>query len=139
MDLSNHYAEKWVEYPHEKGLSFLLRWYPEELRLALQKKHTKIGEGGVEIIDYVAFARDAIDHMIVDWKGMKNNGKKVKCSPGMKYKILEVAPDLNNWIATSCQLPHVFHHDIQGILKNYTGLLSTGKNGHKNKEATVVE
>lgn len=139
MDLSNHYAEKWIEYPDLKGLSFLLRWYPDEKRLSLVKKNTSIAKGGKEVFDNEAFAKDAINHMIVDWRGMKNNGKKAQCTNEMKYKLITVAPEITDWIATVCQLRNVFHHDIDEILKNFTGLLNTDDNGAKKSVVTEVE
>ena len=139
MDLSNHYAEKWVDYPDLKGLSFLLRWYPDEKRLSLIEKHTTVAKNGKKVFDNEAFAKDAINHMIVDWRGMKNNGKKARCSSDLKYKLIEIAPEITGWISTVCQLRNVFHHDIDGILKNFQGLLSTDKNGRKKSAVTEVE
>jgi hypothetical protein len=139
MDLSKHYAEKWVDYPFEEGLSFLLRFYPDELRLSLVKKHTTVGAKGKEIFNNEAFAKEAINHMIKDWRGMKNKGKPVKITMELKFKLISIAPEITEWISTVCQLRNVFHHDIDGILKNFTRLSDTENNGHKLKVVTEVE
>lgn len=139
MDLSNCYSEKWIEYPHAKGVSFLLRYYPEEKRLELHEKHTTIEKGGEKIIDYVAFGIDAIEHMLKDWKGIKINGKRANCSSKNKQMLVVKDPKAGNWIQTTTQLEIVFHDKIDEVLKNFKGLLSIDTNGHKDKAETAVE
>jgi hypothetical protein len=139
MDLANCYSEKWIEYPHAKGVSFLLRYYPEEKRLELLEKHTSIKAGGEKVIDYVAFGIDAVEHMLRDWKGIKLNGKTANCSSKNKQILVTRDTKAGNWIATTCQLEMVFHDKISEVLKNFSGLLNTDDNGRKREAVTEVE
>ena len=139
MDLETCYSERWVEYPNEKGVKFLLRYYPEQKRLSLQEKHTTIEEGGKKVIDYEAFGVDALEHMLKDWEGMFSKGKGVKCTAQNKLKLITKNPTAANWISTTSQLDVIFFDKIDGILKNFKGLLSTDDNGQKEKVATEAE
>ncbi len=139
MDLANCYSQKWVEYPHAKGVHFLLQYSPEEKRLELLEKHTKIETGGKKVIDYVAFGVDAVEHMLRDWKGMKINGRKANCSSKNKQILVTRDTKAGNWIATTCQLDIVFHDKIDEVLKNFKGLLNINNNGRKDKAEIPAE
>lgn len=139
MDLASCYSERWVDYPQKKGVKFLLRYYPESLRLSLQDKHTTIKPGGKKEVDYVAFGIDAINHMLRDWKGVKFHGKPAKCTAKNRQILITRDVNVNSFIAITSQIEQVFQDRNEDVLKNLKGLLSIGDNGVKEKAETAVE
>lgn len=130
MDISNEYSTRWVEYEVGKEkLCFKLRYYPDEVRLAIQKEcEVKTATGKTEI-DYDKFGIKALDHMLMDWKGIEENGKALKCTRENKNKFLVHFPDITEWIATVSQIRQTFGPDVEEIVKNFVRPSNLSENG----------
>lgn len=72
---------------------FELRVVGKELERSLRKKHTRVEfnrHGRNEVVDTGEFVDDVIDYAIVNWSGVRHQGRELPCTKEFKIMLPEI-------------------------------------------------
>lgn len=80
----------WFDYPEDKEVKFLIR----PISVFSLKKMPSEENAGVTPQDYW----NMLNHSLMDWKGINDNGKPIECNIENKKAVLDIEQNYGNFI-----------------------------------------